>query len=210
MLQIFFPRGTWSRARSAPWNDTSPVREELFGVERLERHAETLAAAQQVTTRPPPVISLQARLSDNAAALLSAYRICASDLESGRGVVPAAEWLLDNYHLVEEQIREIRADLPPGYYRQLPKLACGPFVGYPRVFGLVWLLSPTPAVTSIQVHFASLLQPISRFSRLPSVNCGPLRSPFASSLLRTCDGWQTRWSLDAENARMPTGSPTGF
>lgn len=164
MLQIFFPRGTWSRARSAPWNDTSPVREELFGVERLERHAETLAAAQQVTTRPPPVISLQARLSDNAAALLSAYRICASDLESGRGVVPAAEWLLDNYHLVEEQIREIRADLPPGYYRQLPKLACGPFVGYPRVFGLVWLLSPTPAVTSIQVHFASLLQPIRRFS----------------------------------------------
>jgi hypothetical protein len=120
MLQIFFPRGTWSRARSAPWNDTSPVREELFGVERLERHAETLAAAQQVTTRPPPVISLQARLSDNAAALLSAYRICASDLESGRGVVPAAEWLLDNYHLVEEQIREIRADLPP---RLLPAAA---------------------------------------------------------------------------------------
>jgi cyclic beta-1,2-glucan synthetase len=70
--------------------------------------------------------------------LLAAYRICASDLESGRGVVPAVEWLLDNYHLVEEQIREIRADLPPGCYRQLPKLAGGPFVGYPRVFGLAW------------------------------------------------------------------------
>ncbi|GAB1715768.1 MAG: glycosyltransferase 36 [Nitrobacter sp.] len=114
------------------------MREELFGIERLEQHAESLAAAQEVTTRPPLVRSLQARLSDNAAALLAAYRICASDLESGRGVVPAAEWLLDNYHLVEEQIREIRADLPPGYYRQLPKLAGGPFVGYPRVFGLAW------------------------------------------------------------------------
>ncbi|WP_425905627.1 GH36-type glycosyl hydrolase domain-containing protein [Nitrobacter sp. TKz-YC02] len=138
MLQTFFHGGLWSRPRSAPWNGTSPVREELFGVERLERHAESLAAAQQVTTRPPPVRSLQARLSENAAALLAAYRICASDLESGRGVVPAAEWLLDNYHLVEEQIREVRADLPPGYYRQLPKLADGPFVGYPRVFGLAW------------------------------------------------------------------------
>ena len=53
-------------------------------------------------------------------------------------MVPAAEWLLDNYHLVEEQIREIRDDLPPGYYRQLPKLADGPFAGYPRVFGLAW------------------------------------------------------------------------
>jgi cyclic beta-1,2-glucan synthetase len=103
-----------------------------------KQHAESLAAAQEVTTRPPLVRSLQARLSDNAAALLAAYRICASDLESGRGGGPAAEWLLDNYHLVEEQIREIRADLPPGYYRQLPKLAGGPFVGYPRVFGLAW------------------------------------------------------------------------
>jgi cyclic beta-1,2-glucan synthetase len=39
---------------------------------------------------------------------------------------------------VEEQIREIREDLPPGYYRQLPKLASGPFAGYPRVFGIAW------------------------------------------------------------------------
>jgi len=138
MLPTFFPRGPWSRSQPAPWNATAPVREDLFGVERLEQHAESLAAAQHVTTRPPAVRSLQTRLNDNAAALLSAYRICASDLESGRGVVPAAEWLLDNYHLVEEQIREIRDDLPPGYYRQLPKLGDGPFAGYPRVFGLAW------------------------------------------------------------------------
>ena len=53
-------------------------------------------------------------------------------------MTPAAEWLLDNYHLVDEQIREIRDDLPPGYYRQLPKLADGPLAGYPRVFGVAW------------------------------------------------------------------------
>ncbi len=56
----------------------------------------------------------------------------------GRAITPAAEWLLDNYHLVEAQIREIREDLPPGFYRQLPKLASGPFMGYPRVFGIAW------------------------------------------------------------------------
>ncbi|HSS63278.1 MAG TPA: glycosyl transferase, partial [Gammaproteobacteria bacterium] len=121
-----------------PWNDRAPVREELFGVERLEQHAKSLAAAQPVTTRPPVVLSLHTRLNDNAAVLLAAYRASAAELESGRGVVPAAEWLLDNYHLVEDQIREIRDDLPPGYYRQLPKLAEGPFAGYPRVFGLAW------------------------------------------------------------------------
>ncbi|HEU4986041.1 MAG TPA: glycosyl transferase, partial [Rhizobiaceae bacterium] len=114
------------------------MREELFSVERLEQHAQSLAAAQPVTDRPPAVLSLHKRLNNNAAVLLAAYRASAAELESGREVVPAAEWLLDNYHLVEEQIHEIRDDLPPGYYRQLPKLREGPFAGYPRVLGLAW------------------------------------------------------------------------
>ncbi|MDR3470645.1 MAG: glucoamylase family protein [Devosia sp.] len=126
------------RVPSPPWNDPAPVRQELFGIERLEQHAASLAAAQAVTTRPPAVLSLRARLDDNARVLLAGYRASAADLETGRSVVPAAEWVLDNYHLIEAQIREIREDLPPGYYRQLPKLAEGPFAGYPRVFGLAW------------------------------------------------------------------------
>ncbi|SDI48699.1 GH36-type glycosyl hydrolase domain-containing protein [Pseudomonas panipatensis] len=129
----------FGRSRSAPpWDSLAPVREELFGIERLEQHAQTLAVAQQVTERPTSVLPLHLRLNANATVLLAAYRASAAELESGHAVVPAAEWLLDNYHIVEEQIREVRDDLPPGYYRQLPKLAAGPFAGYPRVFGLTW------------------------------------------------------------------------
>ncbi len=36
------------RANSPPWQDTALVREEIFGVERLDRHAESLAAAQKL------------------------------------------------------------------------------------------------------------------------------------------------------------------
>lgn len=126
------------RSPTPPWSDEGPVREELFSVERLEQHAESLAAAQPVTTRPPTVLPLHTRLDDNAKVLLAAYRSSAIALESGRTIVPAAEWLLDNYHIVEEQVREIRDGLPVGFYRQLPKLAEGPFAGYPRVFGLAW------------------------------------------------------------------------
>src|ERR1019366_8049093 len=53
-------------------------------------------------------------------------------------ITPAAKWLIDNFHLVEKQIRTVQADLPAGYYRQLPKLAGGPFTQLPRVFGLTW------------------------------------------------------------------------
>nr|WP_317135167.1 glucoamylase family protein [Pollutimonas thiosulfatoxidans] len=81
---------------------------------------------------------MRKRLDRNAAILLDAYRANAAELEAGRGVEPAAEWLLDNYHVVEEQVRQIRDDLPPGFYRQLPKLAAGPLAGYPRVLGVAW------------------------------------------------------------------------
>ena len=128
------------RFRNPPviWADREPVRGELFGIDRLENHAASLAASQPVSLRPPSVTPLRDRLDDNAAILLKAYRASAAEVEGGRGVVPAAEWLLDNYHLVEEQIREIHNDLPPGYYKQLPKLADGPFAGYPRIFGIAW------------------------------------------------------------------------
>ncbi len=126
------------RPPPSPWGDTRPVREELFSVERLEQHAASLAAAHRIAARPPAVLNLQRRLASNAAVLLEVYRANAAVLEAGGEVAPAAEWLLDNYHIVEAQIREIRDDLPPGYYRQLPKLAGGPFAGYPRVFSLAW------------------------------------------------------------------------
>jgi len=125
-------------SHAAPWNTEEPIREELFSVERLEQHAATLAQAQSVTARPIPGRSLAGRLRDNESVLREAYRTIAVAAGEGRPVTPAAEWLLDNYHLVEQQIRDIRDDLPPGYYRHLPKLASGPFAGFPRVFGIAW------------------------------------------------------------------------
>src|ERR1700744_4091016 len=159
------------RPRSPPWTDTAPVRDELFGVERLEQHAQSLAAAHPVTNNPPVVLALHTRLNDNAAVLLAAYRASAAELERGRTVEPAAEWLLDNYHLVEEQIREIREDLPPGYYRQLPKLAAGPFAGYPRVFGVAWaFVAPTDS------HFDPHVLPrfVDAYQRIQPLTIGEL------------------------------------
>jgi cyclic beta-1,2-glucan synthetase len=127
------------RARKvSPWQSEDSLCAEVFSIERLEEHGVSLAAAQRVSAAPRARLSLADRLSNNESVLLAAYRAAAAELAEGRTITAASEWLLDNYHLVEEQIREIRQDLPPGYYRQLPKLAEGPLVGYPRVFGLAW------------------------------------------------------------------------
>jgi cyclic beta-1,2-glucan synthetase len=125
------------RAQPSPW-DEGPIREELFSVERLEEHARGLASAQALTSRSAARDLLAGRVADNEAALLGAYRDVADAIEDGAPITPAAEWLIDNFHLVEKQIRAIRSDLPSGYYRQLPKLAGGPLVGLPQVFGVAW------------------------------------------------------------------------
>src|SRR5450631_1442818 len=128
----------FGRSRASPWNSEELLREELFSVERLEQHGRSLAAAQPVSAGRLRGRSLSIRLKDNAGVLLAAYRDIAAAAYAGRPITPAAEWLLDNYHVIEEQIREIRVDLPPGFYRELPKFSAGPFAGYPRVFSVAW------------------------------------------------------------------------
>ncbi len=137
-MYAFFLQAIGLASPGSPWNDRTPIREDLFSVERLEEHARSLAAAQPVEPGPSRGHSLSARLADNGAVLLDAYRNILRAIDEGGAITPSAEWLIDNYHLVERQMREIRSDLPPSYYRQLPKLATGPLAGYPRIFGVAW------------------------------------------------------------------------
>jgi cyclic beta-1,2-glucan synthetase len=122
----------------APSRVDEPIRAELFGIERLEGHAESLAAAQRTTEKPTRGRHLLPRVRENGRALLAAYRNIVEAVREKREITPAEEWLLDNFFVVDEQLREIRDHLPGGYYRLLPKIAEGHLAGYPRVYGLAW------------------------------------------------------------------------
>jgi cyclic beta-1,2-glucan synthetase len=126
--------------RAAAFSQASqdPIRSELLSVERLEERAEALARAQRVTPEPREGRPLAPRLRDNAKVLTDAYRNIALSAKAEHPITPAAEWMLDNFHIVEEQVREILDDLPPAFYRRLPKLSEGLLAGYPRVFGIAW------------------------------------------------------------------------
>ncbi|HEY2884830.1 MAG TPA: glucoamylase family protein [Rhizomicrobium sp.] len=133
-------RGDFSRHVTSFALGEEPIRAELFSVERLEQHAESLALAQRVTEKRGAARSHTPRLYANTKVLIAAYRAIVGATRAHEPITPAAEWLLDNFHIVDEQIREIKIDLPPGYYRMLPKLADGPLAGFPRVFGVSWAL----------------------------------------------------------------------
>ena len=88
-----------------PWATDAPIRSELFSAERLEQHAESLAAAQRITPKPRVGRPLAKRLRDNGHVLLEAYRAISNATHEDDPITPAAEWLVDNFHVVEAQIR---------------------------------------------------------------------------------------------------------
>src|SRR5829696_3391154 len=98
-----------------------PLRAELFSVSQLESHAKALAVSHRIGPVDRHRL-LQQRLAANAASLAAAYALVADAVARGRQITPAAEWFVDNYHLIEEQIRIARQHLPAGYSQELPRL----------------------------------------------------------------------------------------
>jgi cyclic beta-1,2-glucan synthetase len=114
-----------------------PLRAELLSNERLEEQARALAASFTLARNPRrKARPFFARSEDNARVLREAYRVLADDVHRREFVPPAAEWLLDNFHLIETEIRGIRHDLPRAYYLQLPKLASREMAGVARVYAM--------------------------------------------------------------------------
>jgi len=124
--------------QKSPWDEKTLIREESFSAERLERLAASLAESQ--ASEPPVVLgfSLQRRIRENAAALRKNYRESAQMVRNGELIEPATVRLLDNYHVIEEQIRAVQDELTPGLYRRMPIATAGPLSGHPRILALMW------------------------------------------------------------------------
>ena len=127
----------WLSSRRRTAELERPLRDELASIERLEERAKSLAA--RFTLDPDPRRGgdrTHRRLDENARLLDAAYRTLADDVHRGEFVTAAAEWLLDNFHLVASEIRDVRQNLPRGYYRELPKLAPREHAGTARVYAM--------------------------------------------------------------------------
>ncbi|WP_333679353.1 glucoamylase family protein [Dyella sp.] len=112
------------------------LRAELFSAEQMEQHGMALARQHKLSPRSSSDRLLK-RLDENATLLLQACEALTAVAKSNRRISPAAEWLLDNYYLIEEQIRIARKHLPRQYNRELPCLVQeGEGKGLPRVYVL--------------------------------------------------------------------------
>ena len=96
--------------------------------------ARPLRLAQVASGHAPD--QLLTRLAENEGVLIGACNLLTTAVKANRRITPAGEWLLDNFYLIEEQIRTAKRHLPKGYSRELPRLAHGPSGGLPRVYDI--------------------------------------------------------------------------
>lgn len=126
----------WQRAaiqKTPPLEE--PLRAQLLSAEQMEVYGRALAHAHRLRSQPGQE-QLLARLKENEGVLDDAATMLTRMVQDDVRISPAGEWLLDNYYLVEEQIRTARRHLPKGYSRQLPSLSEGPSTDLPRVYDM--------------------------------------------------------------------------
>ena len=116
-------------------DDEPPLRSELFSSDQIKQHGKTLAGSHKLGPREVKD-RLLTRLAENEDILTGARNLLTAAFKANRRISPAGEWLLDNFYLIEEQIRTARRHLPKGYSRELPRLLSGPSAGHPRVYDI--------------------------------------------------------------------------
>src|SRR6266704_3909880 len=128
----------WLRSRDPQRKysgDELPLRSELFSADQMKEHGKTLAGSHKLSTErnANPLLT---RLAENEDVLIGVYGLLTDAVRADRRIAPAGEWLLDNFYLIEEQIRTAKRHLPKSYSRELPRLMNGPSAGLPRVYDI--------------------------------------------------------------------------
>ncbi len=116
--------------------EEAPLRSELLSADQMEQHGKVLANSHTLSPGRARDQQLLTRLAENEVVLLEVRNLLTESVKTNRRITPAGEWLLDNFYLIEEQIRTGKRHLPKGYSRELPRLLNDPSAGLPRVYDI--------------------------------------------------------------------------
>jgi cyclic beta-1,2-glucan synthetase len=151
-------------------NEKPPLRSELYSTEQMEQHAQHLAATHALGPNQGPELLLK-RLAENEAILFHVTSLLHDTVHEKKAITPAGEWLLDNFYLIEEQIRIGKRYLPKGYSKGLPRLINGSSSGFPRVYDIaIQIISHSDG----RVDILSLSSFIAAYQKLTFLTIGEL------------------------------------
>ena len=116
--------------------DEEPLRAALFSSDQMERFGKTLAMNHKLSIKPAKEHLLK-RLADNEDILDEVRKLLTDSIKRKYQITPAGEWLIDNFYLIEEHIRNAKMHFPKGYSKDLPQLSDAGSAGLTRIYDIV-------------------------------------------------------------------------
>lgn len=108
-----------------------------FSHKRLKESASNLAGSQLAEINGTDVVRVRSILEKSKKELTDAYRVLSRLAKTEQDLSPAAEWLIDNFYIIQEQIVQVKVDFPREYQISIPSLTHGDYKGLPRVYELI-------------------------------------------------------------------------
>ena len=108
----------------------------ILDEEQLKKHLEkiamqhTLRAKSSKSTYPIP------QMLDNYSIIKTVYNLLNEHVKLGINIHPAGEWILDNFYIIEEVVRQIEKEITIKKYRNFVGLHNGKYIGFARIYVL--------------------------------------------------------------------------
>lgn len=103
---------------------------------QLEKHLEKIASSHNITTKTQKDTYPIPQLIENFKTIEEVYNLLNEHLKLGINIHPAGEWLLDNFYIIEETVKQIEKELPLNKYMNFVGIANGEYKGFARIYVL--------------------------------------------------------------------------
>ena len=84
---------------------------------QLEKHMENIAITHSIKEKSDKDTYPVPRLIENYEVIKAVYNLLNQNLKQDISIHPAGEWLLDNFYIIEQSVKQIKKDLPLKKYR---------------------------------------------------------------------------------------------
>lgn len=103
---------------------------------QLEKHLEKIASSHNIMQKSQKDTYPVPQMVENFKTIEEVYNLLNQHLKLGINIHPAGEWLLDNFYIIEETVKQIQKELPLNKYINFVGIANGEYKGFARIYVL--------------------------------------------------------------------------
>lgn len=139
----------------------------LLDKKQLESHLEKIATDHNLKQKSQKDTYPVPEMIENYKFIKEVYNLLNEHVKLGITIHPAGEWILDNFYIIEETVKQIEKELTLSKYTNFLGIANGPYQGFARIYVLA---SEIVAYTEGKIEKDDLEKYIESYQRKRTLN----------------------------------------